>query len=102
MSLQIPGFPYSLQVRGPLFFLLTGLAVYSLGLYGKIYDPIIDLVLAPVALVGMFLGIGQFFIVPIAVYRASRAGHLARIEVQLALCCGVGYYFVTASLQTLH
>ena len=102
MSPKVPGFPYFLLVRAPLFFLLLGIGVYLLGQTNRSLDPVSEFVLAPVALTGLLLGIGQFFVVPIAIYRAKRAHALSRIEVQLAICCGCGYYFVTASLHAYH
>ena len=101
-TLFIPGFPYLLLVRMPLVFLMAGLITNALGSLELIHETVIDFVIVPAAFGAMLLGLLQIIVVPLAVYRAKRAGHLARLEVQLSVCCGVGFYFVTASLHTVH
>jgi len=101
-ALFIPGFPYFLLVRGPLIFLLGGLIVNSLASLRLVNEVVIDLVIVPAAFAGLYLGMLQMIVVPIAVYRAKLAGQLARLEVQLSVCCGVGFYFVTAFVHTIH
>ncbi len=90
----IAGFPYVLLVRALGAILLLGIGAWFSFNYMKWPNPFPEALITAFLVSAMLLGFAQIFIIPIAAYRAKRAGQFSTGKVQLALSCGFCYFLL--------